>query len=111
VGRGRKQVIVSLAQHGKEEVAQPCLGTLLHIVDHGDERAVSGIDVGADGAKGETEWLYLGPINIGQCHHGQVTAALQFKSKRDERIDVAEGANVREDNAHEEFRNWYGLQR
>jgi hypothetical protein len=40
-----------------------------------------------------------------------VAAPLQFKSERDERIDVAESANVREDNAHEVFRSWYGLQR
>jgi hypothetical protein len=55
--------------------------------------------------KSEAQRLDLRPVNIGQSHHWRVTAPAKLNSQSNQRIDVAKGANIREDDAHSEIRS------
>ena len=94
-----QQVVVGLAQHRKEKLAQPRLRALLHVVDHLHELGVRGVDVGPQLAKLQAQRLDLRPIDVRQRHHRRVAAALELQRDRNQWIDVSKSSNVRQNNA------------
>jgi len=98
---GVEQVVVGLAEGGEEEFAEAALGAFAHVVDHFGHERVLGIDVGADGVEFEAEGQDFGAEDGGDGHDRDVAAALELKGDGDEGIDVAEGADVRENNAQD----------
>ena len=60
---------------------------------------------GRDRVKLQAQRHNLGPVDIRQRHHRCVPAPLQLKRQGDQRIDVAKGADVRENDAQWIFLN------
>jgi len=47
----------------------------------------------------KAEWLEPRPVHVWQRHHRRVPAPLQFQRQRDQRIDIAERTDIRENDA------------
>jgi len=72
---------------------------VLDVVNHFDEHVIGGIDVGPDRVEFKAEWLEPRPVHVWQRHHRRVPAPLQFQRQRDQRIDIAERTDIRENDA------------
>ena len=101
-GCGVEQVVVRLAESGEEEFAEAALGALAHVVDHFRHERVVGIDVGANGVEFEAEGQDFGAEDGRDGQDGDVAAAFELKGDGDEGIDVAKGADIRQNNAQNE---------
>ena len=96
----REQVFITLADRRKEELAQAPFRPLLDVVDHGDQAAVVGVLVGADAVKANAQRLDPAPKQLRHSKNGGMAAPTHLEGKRDQRIDVAKGAEGRENNPH-----------
>ena len=94
------QVVVGLAEDWEEEFAEAAFGAFADVVDHLGEEGVFGVEIGADGMEFEAQWDDFRLIERWDGHNGLVSAAFQLKGDGDERVDVAKGADVGEDDAH-----------
>ncbi len=74
---------------------------MLHVVNHGDERGVGGVNVRADGVELEAEGADLRLVDRGERHDRCVAAPLELERDGDEGVDVAVGADVGQNDAHE----------
>jgi len=95
LGGGLEEIVVGVAEDRVEEVAEASFSALFYVVDHLDEDGVVGVDVGADGMELDTKGLDPGPVDGGEGHDGSVAAAFELEGDGNERIDIAEGADVR----------------
>ena len=96
----REQLPIALANGGKQDVAQGALRSLANVHQHGHQLVVFRIEDGADRRELQAQGNDLGPKEIGNRQNRNVAPALQFKSKGYQRMDVAEGTEAGEDNAH-----------
>ncbi len=80
------------------------LGAVLDVVDHLHQHAVRWVDVRPDRVKLQPQRLNLRPVDSRQRHHRHMPAPLQFQSQRNQRIDVAKRADIRENNAQRSVR-------
>ncbi len=95
---GVQQIVVGLAQYRKQELPQPPLRALLHVVDHLHQDRVLGVDIRPHRVKLEAQRHNLLLKHRRHRHHRRVSSPLQLQRHRDQRIDVPKRPDIRQNN-------------
>src|ERR1039458_5890071 len=99
LGRRIQQIIIRLAQRRKQKLPQPPLRTLAHVVNHLHLDGVGGVDIRPNRVKFQPQRHDLRLEDRRYRHPRHVPTPLQLQRNRDQWIDVAEGPDVRQNNA------------